>query len=207
MTEWLSAIGSFGQFIVVLAAALFAVVQLRQIRRQVDLQSIEPLFSFSRTEEFQGLIDAVRALHAAGPEAWTDRSRWESTEFRKVVRFGALGNEVGTLVAARLLPQDLFTPIFRPYFLLAWDVLGPWLAEYRHGNPAMTIPRFAAFEALIVRTSTETDIDRFAQMRAALPPAIRERYTESNARVRALYDATHQTTTASQTESDSENAT
>jgi len=187
MTEWLSAIGTFGQFVVVSLASAFALVQIRQIRRQVDLQSVESLFSYSRTDEFERLHEAVNRLHAEGSEAWSDASRWESADFKRVIRFAMFGNELSNLIARRLLSEDLFVPIFRNAFLRAWDVIGSWLAVQRYGNGEMTNPRLVGFEALIIRLSSEGFIDRFAVMRAALPPALRPRYDESNRRIRALY--------------------
>ena len=200
MTEWLTAIGSFGQFVVVSVASAFAVVQLRQIRRQVDLQSIESLFSYSRSAEFERLIDAVNRLHAEGSEAWSDASRWDSVDFKRVVRFAMFGNELSNLVAQRLLSENPFLPIFRFAFLRAWDILRPWLADQRYGGGGETInPRLVGFEALIIQLSAETFVDRFAVMRAALPPALRPRYDESNMGIRALYRARYGLTRPSKT--------
>lgn len=192
MTEWLSAIGSFGQFVVVSAAALFAVFQLRQIRRQVDLQSIESFLNYSRSEEFEILNDAVRRLHDEGPKAWSDPLRWESDDFRRVVRFAVLGNHIGVLVAARLIREEMIVPAYRPFLLRAWDVLVPWIAAQRHAGET-TVPMLAAFESLVVRMTGDGFVDRFAQMRKALPPAARTRYDESNAHIRALYEASLRT--------------
>ena len=188
MLEWLSAIGSFGQFVVVFAAATFALVQLRQIRRQGDLQSMDSFMQFVHTEDFEALVSALRHLRSEGYEAWSDPARWESADFRRVIRFAFMGNTVGVLAAERLIPENLIIPPFRPFFLQAWEILGPWLAVQRHGGEA-SVPLLSAFESVVVRATADRFGDRVAQLRAALPPELRPRFDESNARIRALYVA------------------
>jgi hypothetical protein len=192
MLEWLSAIGSFGQFVVVFAAATFALGQIRQIRRQADLQSLESFIRFVHSEDFEALVNALRHLRSEGYEAWSDPARWESADFRRVIRFAFMGNTIGILISEGLISENLIVPAFRPQFLQAWEVLGPWLAVQRHGGEA-SVPYLPAFESVVVRATADRFRNRVAQLRAALPPKLRPRFDESNARIRALYVASQAT--------------
>ena len=67
----LSAIGTFGQFVVVTVAAAFATVQIRQLRRQNELQATIPYFSYSHSTAYRSAVQLVRMQTSAPDDQLT----------------------------------------------------------------------------------------------------------------------------------------
>jgi hypothetical protein len=178
MWEALIAVGTFGQFIVVLAAALFALRQLRVLRRQTELQATLPFLTIQRSPEYTNGVVALRKLVADPPTfARIDAEDWWSIDLAGLRWIGNFFNEIGILTHERLIDGDTVLWNYRFHILLAWDALLPYTAHFR---TVRNYPNFwAPFEALAVRARAASVATRYVQVRERLPVALRADYDRS----------------------------
>ncbi len=179
MMEILTAVGTFGQFVVVLAAAAFALRQLRQLHRQNELQATLPFLAIQRSDAYFEAMAAVENAIAnpPGPEfQWQD---WQTAEHWRLRWMGNLFNEIGLLINAGLIDGNVVQGSYHHHIVRAWDALLPYTALRRTtGNyPAL----FTAFESLAVRARAVTIRfqDGNAFTRRSLPPNLREEFDRS----------------------------
>ena len=183
-----AAVGSFGQFVVVLVAATLGVAQLRQLHRQNELQATIPYFAYTRTTEFNtgfrivrdevlGVTDDVE-LKAALAAADLAHPRVIA-----VFNLANFFNELGVLVQERMIDVDTVVPYFRFQIVATWDVFRPMCAA-RRGNGVGGF--MAPLEALAVRAAVYDESARFVQSRRALPPHLRTAFDRSVAETAAI---------------------
>lgn len=136
--QWdaLAAISSFGQFIVVLAAAFFGFAQLKQMRRQSELQATIPYFAYTRGEEFNRAFRIVRAeifdrnsdpqLRAAIAQADINDPRVAS-----LFNLANFFNELGVLVQEDMIDRQTVLSFFRGQILATWELFEPFVIARR----------------------------------------------------------------------------
>ena len=183
-----AAVGSFGQFVVVLIAATLGVAQLRQLHRQNELQATIPYFAYTRTTEFNlgfrivrdevlGVTDDVE-LKAALAAADLAHPRVIA-----VFNLANFFNELGVLVQERMIDVDIIVPYFRFQIITTWSVFRPMCAARRRNGVGGFM---APLEALAVRAAAYDASARFAQSRRALPPRLRADFDRSVAETAAF---------------------
>ena len=180
MWENISAAGSFGQFIVLLAATAFAVRQLRQLHRQNELQASLPYLAIGRTEEWRR---ARRAIDAIVADPVRDRPfdvrEWEGEDSSSpLVWMGNFFNEIGALVQLRLIDGDEVLWSYRFAIIRAWDALLPLTSYYRTAGGYPEV--WSGFEALMIRARALGPEAAATRMRELLPKHLREEFDRSN---------------------------
>ncbi|GAC1410428.1 MAG: hypothetical protein NVSMB64_19550 [Candidatus Velthaea sp.] len=184
----LAALGSLGQFVVVLIAATIGVAQLRQLHRQNELQATIPYFAYTRTTEFNagfrivrdevlGVTDDVE-LKAALAAADLGHAR-----VLAVFNLANFFNELGVLVQAGMIDVDTVVPYFRFQIVATWEVFRPMCAARRRNG---VVGFMAPLEALAVRAAAYDESARFVQSRRALPPRFRAAFDRSVAETAAF---------------------
>jgi hypothetical protein len=182
MWEAMMAAGTFGQFIVVLAAAIFALRQLRVLRRQTELEATLPFLTIQRSPEYSNGVLALRKLAANPPTpARLDTDDWWSPDFADLRWIGNFFNEIGILTHEGLIDGETVLWNYRTHITMAWDALLPYTAHFR---TARNIPNFwAPFEALAVRARAASAQTRQSHVRERLPAALRQDYDRSRQHV------------------------
>ena len=185
--EAVAAIGSFGQFIVVLAAAFFGYSQLKQLRRQNELQATIPYFAYTRTEGFHAGFKIVRSIilegsDDAGLRAQIIAGDLDDPRILALLNLASFFNELGVLVQEEMIDGNTILPFFRGQIISTWELFAPFVIARRQ-TPGMA-GIFAHFEALAVRAQHTSDDDRFARARRLLPPRMRAAFDASTARTR-----------------------
>ena len=178
--EMLSAIGTFGQFIVVIAAAAFATMQIRQLRRQNELQATIPYFNYARSEVYRSAARLIHMQRSDPPDeqlaialAAADVS---DPRVQQLSAHGDFFNELGLLVQEGLIDGRVVLTHFYFHIGAAWAVLRPFAAKCRRTQKSHM---WGSFEALAVRARTVTPSDRVKRLRRQLPAALRADYERS----------------------------
>jgi hypothetical protein len=178
--EMLSAIGTFGQFIVVIAAAAFATMQIRQLRRQNELQATIPYFNYARSEAYRSAARLVRMQLSDRPDEQLAIALAAGDDSDpRVQELGTLGdffNELGLLVQEGLIDGRVVLTHFYIQIGLAWTVLQPFVAKRRRTQKSHM---WGSFEALAVRARTVTPSDRAKRLRSQLPAELRADFDRS----------------------------
>ena len=183
--DWnaLAAAGSFGQFIVVLVAAILALRQLEHLRRQSELQASIPFLGEIQKSAFlEGLALVVAA--AGGDvelRALVERGEVADPRVGKVLHVAMFFNNMGILVEKGLIRGETIIPSYRWQIVMAWDLLLPYARKRRAGT---SWAHWAPFEALAVRARAMNVENRFAEVRASLPPPLRANFDRSLAESR-----------------------
>lgn len=149
----LAAIGSFGQFIVVLGAAFFGYAQLKQLRRQNELQATIPYFAFTRTDDFNRAFRIVRDEVLGVNEDETLRPA--------IARADNFFNELGVLVQEDMIDEATAVGFFRFQIGATWQTFRPKVANRRSAGvngfmaplEALAV-RAAAFDESVAETTT-----------------------------------------------------
>jgi hypothetical protein len=185
--EMLSAIGTFGQFIVVIAAAAFATMQIRQLRRQNELQATIPYFNYARSEAYQSAARLIRMQASDHPdEQLAAALAADDDSDPRVEELGTHGdffNELGLLVQEGLIDGRVVLTHFYFHIVVTWTVLHPFVAIRRRAQKSHM---WGSFEALAVRARTVTPSDRAKRLRSQLPAELRADYDRSLALTNAL---------------------
>jgi len=183
----IAAIGSFGQFVVVLAAAFFGFSQLKALHRQNELQATIPYFAYSRTEDFWAGFLIVRSIVYDGnddPELLSQIAVGDLKDPRvlALLNLANFFNELGVLVQEEMIDATTVLAFFRGQIISTWQVFEPFLIERRKGPSMGGI--FANFEALAVRAQFASDDKRFARARRLMPAHMRAAFDASTTRTR-----------------------
>jgi hypothetical protein len=125
------AIGTLGQFTVVLVAAFFALRQLKHMRRQSELEASLSLLGWVRSAEYRETYPHVAAAAAADSDVRAALRRGDATDVRvlKVLSFAHFLNEVGILVEHDLIKGSTVIPYYREAIVLTWDLVMPFVAR------------------------------------------------------------------------------
>ena len=178
--EMLSAIGTFGQFIVVIAAAAFATMQIRQLRRQNELQATIPYFAYARSEAYRSAARLVRMQLSDRPDEQLAAALGSGEDLDpRVQELGAHGdffNELGLLVQEGLIDGRVVLTHFYFHIVATWTVLQPFVAKRRRTQKSHM---WGSFEALAVRARTVTPADRVKRLRRQLPAELRDDFDRS----------------------------
>jgi hypothetical protein len=191
-----AAIGSIGQFVVVLGAAFFGYAQLRALHRQNELQATIPSLTFSRTEGFNAGFRIVRSMIYDRNEDEDLRARILAADFNDprvlaLYNLAAFFNELGVLVQEDMIDGATIVAFFRAQIIATWELWEPFVIARRQNVALGGI--FANFEALAIRAHYNSDDDRFARARRLLPAEMRAAFDASTARTRATNEKPRRT--------------
>ena len=173
----LSAIASFGQFVVVTAAAIFAYGQLRGLRKQQEAQLVQHIFEQLNHPSLAAALDFVykelpkRLNDPDYARGILDGTATASSHAEMIILH--FFNEIGLLVHNKLV-SELVVPFVATPCMRAWDRLVPVVALMRRRYPHAYTP----FEALVVRS------------RAVDLSAINARFRSQTPRLRSEWDGT-----------------
>ncbi len=153
-TEFWTALGSVGAFVVIAVSAVLALVQLRHMRAGNEL---EALLSVQGTFQDPSLQEALRYAQFELPERMRDpayRAALEQIGFvdqRAHPEMIACNwfNDVGTLVKNGLLSERLFLDLFARLVHHYWRLLEPTVAVLRRRRGA---DQYESFEYLAMRS-------------------------------------------------------
>jgi hypothetical protein len=173
------AIGSFGQFVVVSLAALFALWQVKHMRRQSELEASLSLLAWARTAEYRDIYPHVIGAAAAGSEVRIALANGDETDPRvvKVLSFAHFLNEIGILVEQDLIKGSTVVPYYREAIEVTWSLVVPFVARRRGEVPGSSF--FAPLEALVLRARAVSGDDRFSRIRRSLPRSLRPSFDRS----------------------------
>ena len=174
--DQLAALASFGQFVVVTAAAIFAYLRLRGLRRQQEGQIVRHIFDeLNHPSRFAAALDVV---YNHLPE------RLDDPDYFQAIREGTATasshnelivmhffNEIGLLVHEKLV-SELIVPYIAPPCVRAWDRLAPVVELMRRRYPHPYTP----LEAPVARA------------RAVDLSAINTRFRSRTPRLRAQWE-------------------
>jgi hypothetical protein len=180
----LGAIGSFGQFVVVVAAAFFGAAQLRHLRRQNELNATLPYFAYQRTDAYLRAALIVRTATEGGDPALRAVIASEDItdpRFVELLRLGMFLNEMALLIESGVIDGDVLLPNFGWQIMTTFDLMRPWVAARRRTLPATWVP----LEALAVRARAIRPQDRLITVRKQLPPRLRDAFDRSVEQTRA----------------------
>jgi hypothetical protein len=176
----LSAIGSIGQFVVVLVAAFLGIRQLVHLRRQSELEASIPLLSTARSEEHQAAYSLMVAANGGeDPDLVAAIANGDIADprVRAVLTYAHLLNEIGLLVEEGLIQGTGIIPHYRGAIVMAWDLVTPYVAKQRRNASGSSF--FVPLEALAVRARALTTEGRFSIARASLPRELRAAFDRS----------------------------
>jgi len=179
--DWnmVTAIGSFGQFVVVFVAAFFALWQLKHMRRQSELEASLSLLAWVRTAEYRDAYPHVIGSAAADSEVRIALQNGDETDPRvlQVLSFAHFLNEIGILVEQDLIKGSTVVPYYREAIVVTWSLVVPVVARRRREAPGSSF--FAPLEALVLRANAMSAGDRFSRIRRSLPRSLRPSFDRS----------------------------
>lgn len=176
----LTALGAFGQFIVVLVAGFLGLRQLVHLRRQSELEASLPLLSAARSAENQAAYAlVVAAANGTDPELCAELEKPESGDPRAhaVLTFAHFLNEIGLLIEEGLITGSTIIPHYRTAIVMTWDLIVPFVRQRRQDELGSSF--FTPFEALAVRARAMAAGDRFVTARESLPRSLRPAFDQS----------------------------
>lgn len=149
--ELLNTLASIGTFVVIGATAIAAVVQLRHMRANNQLEGLLDVLARVEDETFnKWLTDTQREL----PKLLSDPQYVQSVTnntFDHNVAWLQLGNQyerVGSLLKHKLIPEDAFMDVYCGRAARAWEVMLPMTSLLRYNvNDAL----WENFEYMYVR--------------------------------------------------------
>jgi hypothetical protein len=182
------AVASFGQFVVVFVAAFFALWQVKQMRRQSELEASLSLLAWARSAEYHDAYPHVIAAAPAGSDVRVALENGDETDPRvfKVLSFAHFLNEIGILVEQDLIKGSTVVPYYREAIVVTWSLVVPFVARRRRDVSGSSF--FAPLEALVLRASAVSGCDRFSRIRRSLPRSLRPSFDRSRA-LTAAYQA------------------
>jgi len=151
MLEILNTAAAIGTFVVIAATAIAAVIQLRHMRANNQLEGLLSVLARVEDSNFNRWVTAAQRQL---PELLADPEYRHSVvdgTFDRDVAWLNLGNSydwVGSLVKNRLIPIDAFLDVYSFRVIQAWKVTEPILALVR---PAAGDSMWENFEYLYVK--------------------------------------------------------
>lgn len=154
MERWqaLLVITTFGQLVVLAAAAIFAYLQLRGLRRQQEAQLVQHIFDELNDAHFAAALHFVyndlpeRLKDSAYVRAIRDGRATASTHSELVVMH--FFNELGLLIHKKLVSEDPIVPFIASPCIRSWQQLAPVIELMRREYPHAYTP----FESLVARS-------------------------------------------------------
>ena len=182
-----AAIGSFGQFVVVLTAGFFGYSQLKALHRQNELQATIPYFAYTRTKEFWAGFKIVRSIVYDGNDdaellAQIRTGDINDPRVLALLNLANFFNELGVLVQEDMIDGTTILAFFRGQIISTWQVFEPFVITRRQQTAMGGM--FANFEALAIRAQHTSDDKRFERARRLLPAQMRAAFDASTARTR-----------------------
>jgi hypothetical protein len=157
MLELLNTIAAVGTFIVISATAIAAVIQLRHLRTNNQLEGL--LDVVARLEEEivnQWITETQRDLPALLADPAYVRSVADRTFDRNVawLKLGNRHERIGSLLKYALIPEDPFLDVYATVVMQAWELMLPVTALTRATlDPAI----WENFEYMYVRAKAFSD--------------------------------------------------
>lgn len=149
--ELLNTIASIGTFVVIGATAIAAVIQLRHLRANNQLEGLLDVLARVEDEQFnKWLTDTRRELPKLLADPEYVQSVLDNT-FDRNVAWLQLGNQyerVGSLLKYRLIPEEPFLDVYCMRAVRAWNTLLPILSLMRSEGDDST---WENFEYMYVR--------------------------------------------------------
>ena len=158
MSQIINDVAAIGTFIVVAAAAIAAIVQLRHLRAQNQLTGLLTVLARVEDPQFNEWVDGAKhMLQAKLPDPAFRRSILDGTFERKNNPWLNLGNSydwVGSLVKNRLIPTEALLDVYSSRVLGAWEIVeGIVPLLRRRGGDAI----WENFEYLVIEAQRWTD--------------------------------------------------
>lgn len=151
--ELLNALASVGTFIVIGATAIAAVIQLRHMRANNQLQGLLDVLARVEDETFnKWLTDTQRELPKLLADPAYVQSVVDST-FDRTAEWLQLANQyerVGSLLKYKLIPEEPFLDVYWARAMQAWELLLPFTSLIRTMRDDNSI--WENFEYMYVRS-------------------------------------------------------
>jgi len=158
MSQLINDVAAIGTFVVVAAAAIAAIVQLRHLRAQNQLTGLLTVLARVEDPQFNEWVDGARQMvkvKLADPAY--RRSILDGTFERKNNPWLNLANSydwVGSLVKSRLIPIDALLDVYAARVLGAWEIIEGIVPLVRgRGGPAV----WENFEYLVIEANKWND--------------------------------------------------
>lgn len=188
MLEILNSVAALGTFFVITATAIAALVQLRHLRQNNELQAVLAL----RSERSQALEDAYEFARVELPALLEDpafRAELEASSPRRSVHkeltLCDYFEHIGVYIKHGLIDEDVYFEIGSPENY--WPYLQPVIAIYRRTRGPSA---YENFEYLVMRSlKFNAEHPRGTYPADARRLAVNDPYAEADARVAAPSDA------------------
>ena len=170
--ELVNALASVGTFLVIGATAIAAVIQLRHLRANNQLEGLLDVLARVEDETFnKWLTDTRREL----PQMLADPTYVQSIidgTFDRNVAWLQLGNQyerVGSLLKYRLIPEDPFLDVYWARAVRAWELMQPITSLIRSGRAGDAT--WENFEYMYVRAEAWAERHKGGNYPAGVPRA------------------------------------
>lgn len=137
MLEILNTLASVGTFVVIAATAIAAVIQLRHLRANNQLEGLLDVVGRLEDEKLYKLIsDTRRELPALLADPQYVRSVLDGTYDRNVawLQVGNRHERIGSLLKYKLIPEEPFLDVYSNIAIQTWEVLLPVTSIIRSRN-------------------------------------------------------------------------
>ncbi|HLI97648.1 MAG TPA: hypothetical protein VKT72_16380 [Candidatus Baltobacteraceae bacterium] len=134
MLEIFNTVAAVGTFVVISATAIAAVIQLRHLRANNQLEGLLDIVARLEDEEQNRWIDeARRQLPTMLADPAYVRSVADRTFDRNVawLQLGNRNERIGSLLKYRLIPEEPFLDVYCPIVIQTWEVMLPITALMR----------------------------------------------------------------------------
>lgn len=150
MLEILNAIAAVGTFVVIAATAIAAVIQLRHLRANNQLQGLLDVIGRLEDEKlYKWISDTRRELPAMIEDPAFIQSVVDGTYDRNVawLQVGNRHERIGSLLKYRLIPEEPFLDVYATVVTQAWEMMLPITSVIRSRNKTV----WENFEYMYVR--------------------------------------------------------
>ena len=169
MLEILNTVAAVGTFVVISATAIAAVVQLRHLRANNQLEGL--LDIVGRIEDQNRWIDETRRqLPAMLADPAYVQSVADRTFDRNVawLQLGNRNERIGSLLKYRLIPEDPFLDVYYAIVMQTWEIMLPMTALLR-STASQNI--WENFEYLYVRSKSFGERYKYGNYPKGVPRA------------------------------------
>lgn len=136
--EWVTAIATAGTFVVIMASAIAALLQLRHMRGGNQIVIVTELRETMESAEFASALRALQTLPArleADPKlrklVMTEPTLAALDEFRPAIFIGNYFETAGSLVRHGIVDADLFCDMWAAVAIGAWNPMEQLIANRR----------------------------------------------------------------------------
>jgi hypothetical protein len=137
MLEILNTLAAVGTFVVIAATAIAAVIQLRHLRANNQLEGLLDVVGRLEDEKLYKLInDARREIPALLADPHYVRSMLDGTYDRNVawLQVGNRHERIGSLLKYKLIPEEPFLDVYSNITIQTWEILLPITSIVRSRN-------------------------------------------------------------------------